>query len=233
MITDPERTDTPSSARETARVAVAAASRRLAVDGLLIGTAGNVSMVVAGTDGTEIAVTATGIHLASATPDQVSIVDPGGVLLDGELVPTSELELHLGAYASHGAGAVVHTHSPAATAISLVVDELPCVHYQQLLLGGSIRVAPFAVFGSAELATRVREALAGRQAAILANHGTLVVGTDLDAAVDNAHLLEWLADLYLRAGAIGPPRTLSEAQQQGVIEAALATGYGTPRKAGS
>ena len=236
MTTDPDRTATPSTPRDTARVAVATASRQLAADGLLIGTAGNVSMVVPGTDGTnstEIAITATGIDLGTARPDQVSIVDTDGVLLDGHLVPTSELELHLGAYASHGAGAVVHTHSPAATAISLVVDELPCVHYQQLVLGGSIRVAPFAVFGSAELATHVREALKGRQAAILANHGTLVVGTDLEAAVDNARLLEWLADLYWRACAIGAPRALSEAQQQAVIEAALATGYGTPRRAES
>lgn len=218
---------------------MAAASRQLAADGLLIGTAGNVSMVVPGTGGTsstgstEIAITATGIHLGTAGPDQVSIVDRDGVLLDGDLVPTSELELHLGAYATHGAGAVVHTHSPAATAISLVVDELPCVHYQQLLLGGSIRVAPFAVFGSAELATHVRDALEGRQAAILANHGTLALGADLAAAVDNARLLEWLADLYWRARAIGTPRALSEAQQHAVIETALATGYGTPRRAES
>lgn len=75
-------------------------------------------------------------------------MDAAGRVLAGGLVPTSELELHLGVYARFDAGAVVHTHAVESTALSLVVDEIPCVHYQQLLLGGVIRVAPFATFGT-------------------------------------------------------------------------------------
>ena len=194
--------------REDARSAVAEVSRRLAENGLLIGTAGNVSTLFDGPTGPEVAITATGIELAGAQSEQVTVVDLAGNLLAGEFAPTSELHLHLDALRERG-GAVVHTHSPIATAISLVVDEVPCVHYQQLLLGGVIRVAPFEVFGSPELAAAVRAALEGKQAAILANHGTVALGSDVAKAADNALLLEWVADLFWRASAIGTPRALS------------------------
>lgn len=216
--------------RIDARAAVAATSRRLAGEGLLVGTAGNVSHRFEGPSGEEVAITATGVVLGDATPDQVVVLGLDGRHLEGELAPTSEVGLHLDALRERG-GAVVHTHSPVATALSLVIDELPCVHYQQLAIGGAIRVAPFAVFGSPELASAVREALSGKQAAILANHGTVAWGCDLDTAVAHALLLEWAAGLYWRARAIGTPRALTEEQQVAVIEVALATGYGTPRKA--
>ena len=216
--------------REDARSAVAEVSRRLAENGLLIGTAGNVSTLFDGPTGPEVAITATGIELAGAQSEQVTVVDLAGNLLAGEFAPTSELHLHLDALRERG-GAVVHTHSPIATAISLVVDEVPCVHYQQLLLGGAIRVAPFEVFGSPELAAAVRAALEGKQAAILANHGTVALGSDVAKAADNALLLEWVADLFWRASAIGTPRALSDEQQMAVVQAAIASGYGTPRKA--
>ena len=98
-------------------------------------------------------------------------------------MPTSELSLHLGVYADTDTAAVVHTHAPWSTAVACVLDELPVLHYQQLLLGGAVRVAPYATFGTPELAAIVREALAGRQAALMANHGSVAVGASLDAAV--------------------------------------------------
>ncbi|MET8974914.1 class II aldolase/adducin family protein [Streptomyces sp. NPDC004539] len=216
---------TPDMAQ--ARQAVAEASRRLAEAGLLIGTAGNVSMRV----GDAVAVTATGAVLARITPDEVTVVGMDGGLLAGDLAPTSELELHLGVYRSAGAGAVVHTHSPRATALSLVLDELPCVHYQMLLLGGAVRVAPFAVFGSPELAEYVLAALAGKSAALMANHGAVTHGPTLEKAVENALLLEWACDVYARAAALGTPRALDEEQQLAVITAALNSGYGSTRAA--
>ncbi|MBS44424.1 MAG: class II aldolase [Nocardioides sp.] len=216
--------------REVAQEAVAAASRRLAEEGLLVGTAGNVSLVLDGPTGTEVAITPTGMVLAEARAEDVAVVDLDGVHLAGPLAATSELDLHLTVLRERG-GAVVHTHSVVATALSLVVDELPCVHYQQLSIGGAVRVAPFAVFGTPELAASVHEAMSGKQAAILAHHGTVAAGATLAKAVENALLLEWAADLYHRARAIGEPRELSEAQQVAVIEAALARGYGSTRPA--
>lgn len=211
---------------EEHRRAVAAACHTLAREGLLIGTAGNVSVRA----GDHVAVTATGVVLGRATPDQVSVVGLDGDVAAGDLEPTSELGLHLGIYQQYGAGAVVHTHSPQATALSLVVDELPCVHYQQLLIGGSVRVAPFAVFGSAELAGHVLAALAGKSAALMANHGAIALGPTLSQALDNALLLEWACGIYLRAAALGAPRALDPAQQAAVVEAALRRGYGSPQR---
>jgi L-fuculose-phosphate aldolase len=215
-----------SSVLDEVRRAVARACHGLAGEGLLIGTAGNVSVRT----GEHVAVTATGVELGRATPEDVTVVDLDGAVVAGDLAPTSELELHLGIYRRHGAGAVVHTHSPQATAVSLVLDELPCVHYQQLALGGSIRVAPFAVFGSAELAEGTLAALEGKAAALLANHGAVAHGPTLETAVDNALLLEWACGLYVRAATLGAPRELDLRQQDAVVAAAARSGYGRPRR---
>lgn len=208
------------------RASVAAASRRLADAGLLVGTAGNVSARA----GDLVAVTATGVTLADCTADDVTVVDLAGQVVEGTLVPTSEAALHLGVYAASPAGAVVHTHAPFATAIACVLDELPVLHYQQLALGGTIRVAPYATFGTTALAGHVREALAGRSAALLANHGSVTVGGTLDQAVENALLLEWLCQLHHRASALGSPRVLTDEQQADVIRTALERGYGTTQE---
>ncbi|MFF8191107.1 class II aldolase/adducin family protein [Streptomyces bobili] len=212
-----------SSALGQERAAVADACRRLAAEGLLIGTAGNVSVRA----GDRVAVTATGAVLARITPDQVTVVDLDGTVVAGTLRPTSELELHLGVYRRYGTAAVVHTHAPMATAVACVLDELPCVHYQLLALGGTVRVAPYATFGTPELAASVLDALDGRGAALMANHGAVTHAPTLDQAVEHALLLEWACGVYQRAAAMGRPRFLDEGQQLAVIEAALARDYGT------
>lgn len=211
----------------SARDDVAAAARRLAAEGLLVGTAGNVSVRVRDL----VAVTASGVVLADCRPHDVVLVDHDGTLVDGGLVPTSEIDLHLGVYADQpGVGAVVHTHAPWSTAVACVLDELPVLHYQQLLLGGAVRVAPYATFGSAELAAHVRAALDGRQAALMANHGSVAVGTSLDQAVEHALLLEWLAALHHRASALGTPRVLTDEEQEAVVLAALSRSYGSAQE---
>lgn len=206
-----------------AREEVAAAARRLAEEGLLIGTAGNVSVLGDGW----VAVTGTGVVLAECRAEHVSVVATDGTVLEGALAPTSELSLHLGVYGSTATAAVVHTHAPYSTAVACVLEELPVLHYQQLLLGGAVPVAPYATFGSAELAAHVRDALADRQAVLMANHGSVAIGGDLDRAVEHALLLEWLCQLHHRASALGTPRVLTDAQQADVIEAAIRLRYGT------
>jgi L-fuculose-phosphate aldolase len=204
-----------------ARERVAAASRRLAAEDLVLGTAGNVSERV----GDRVAVTATGATLRELCAEQVVLVDLAGNLLEGEREPTSELALHLGIYRRYGAGAVVHTHSPLATALSCVLDELPMIHYHLLALGGTIRVAPYATFGSAELAVATLDALEGRRAALMANHGQVAHGGDLPGAVEAAELLEWACLVYWHAAQLGSPRILGESEQGAVLEAAAERGY--------
>lgn len=211
---------------EDLRARVAVASRGLADAGLLVGTAGNVSARA----GDLVAVTGTGVVLGACTPEDVTVVSMAGRVVEGRLSPTSELGLHLGIYAEGAAAAVVHTHAPYSTALACVLDELPVIHYQQLLLGGSIRVAPYATFGTPELAGLVRDALADRQAVLMASHGSVAVGATLDKAVENALLLEWLATLYHRASALGSPRVLTNDEQTAVITAALQRSYGSTQQ---
>ena len=192
----------------------------------MLGTAGNVSA----RRGDEIAVTPTGAVLAELEPEQVTVVDLDGKQIDGDLAPTSELGLHLGVYRRYDAGAVVHTHAPMATALSCVIDELPCVHYQMLALGGAVPVAPYATFGTPELARSVLDALEGRSAALMANHGAIVHAQDLDAAVDLSLLLEWACTVYWRAAQIGDPRALDDEQLHAVVDAVVSRGYGTTRR---
>jgi L-fuculose-phosphate aldolase len=214
-----------SAELEHERRLVAESSRRLAAEGLLIGTAGNVSARA----GDRVAITPTGAVLAELEPGDVTVVDLDGEVVTGSLEPTSELGLHLGVYRRYDTGAVVHTHAPMATALSCVLDELPCVHYGMLLLGGTVRVAPYATFGTPELAQAVGDALEGRTAALMANHGAVTHAPDLPQAVELALLLEWACSVYWHAAAIGEPRTLGEDECRAVVEAALERGYGSTR----
>jgi L-fuculose-phosphate aldolase len=217
----------PSRPVIASRVQIAEACRALAAAGLVRETSGNVSV----RDGDRIAITPTGGRLAELADDDVVVIDLYGNLVEGELAPTSELDLHLGVYRRYDAGAVVHTHAPVATALACVLDELPCVHYEMLALGGSVRVAPYATFGTPELAELVLDALEGRTAALMANHGALVYGADLAGAVRSTELLEWAATVYWRAATIGTPRTLDDEQREAVVSAVVSRGYGETRPA--
>jgi L-fuculose-phosphate aldolase len=208
------------------REQVAEAARRLAAEGLVIGTGGNVSARA----GELVAITPTGAKLAELGPPDVTVIDLDGAVVDGELVPSSELKLHLGIYHRFDAGAVVHTHAPMSTALSCVVDEVPCVHYQMLVLGGTVPVAPYATFGTAELAESVVGVLEGRSAALMANHGAITYAADVDAAVSSALLLEWACSVYWYASALGEPRIIDDEQRAAVVAAALERGYGSTRK---
>lgn len=215
---------------DQARRDIAHTCRELARDGLVLGTAGNVSVRVARTGAPDgFAITATGAQFATMTPEQVVLVDADGTLVAGDLQPTSELGLHLGLYRSTDTGAIVHTHAPMATAVSCVLDELPCIHYQMLALGGAIPVAAYATFGTEELVRSVLGAMEGRPAVLMANHGALTHGHTLELAVEHTTLLEWACQLYWRAASIGTPRALDAEQQMAVIRQVLERNYGQPQ----
>jgi L-fuculose-phosphate aldolase len=205
-----------------AREAVAAACRRLAADGVVHATAGNVSACADDL----IAITPTGARLEDLRAEDVAIIDRAGTLVDGPLAPTSELALHLGVVERYGAGAVVHTHAPFATALSCVLDELPLVHYEMLMLGGPVRVAPYATFGTPELAAGVLDALEGRTAVLMANHGAVTWGADLAGALAATEVLEWSCAVYWRACQVGTPRVMGEAERRAFAEAVSQRGYG-------
>jgi L-fuculose-phosphate aldolase len=208
------------------REAVAGACRHLAEEGLVIGTAGNISA----RQGDLIAVTPTGADLGTVTAEMVTVIDLEGTVVDGELAPTSEVPLHTGIYAATNAMAVTHAHAMASTALSCTHDVLPPLHYSCLGLGGAPRTAPYATFGSQKLADNVIEALKGRNAAMMQNHGSIAYGNTMKEAVERLELLEWLAELYWRSSSMGTPRVLTDKDFEDIITAAISGGYGAIRK---
>lgn len=198
-----------------ARRLLAEHGRRLISDDLSIGTSGNLSIRV--DEG--MVITPSGVRYDEIVEELIPLVSMEGELLDGPQ-PSSELWMHLNVYASTRAGAVVHTHSPHATALSMVVDELPALHYVIVQLGGPVKVVPYATFGSRELADRTAEALVGRSAALLQNHGAVTYGSSLAKAYERAQLLEWLSRVYILALQAGDPQLLTADQLDDVLDTA-------------
>lgn len=196
------------------RSAVVDFARRMVRDRLVVGTSGNLSLRC----GELIAVTPSGVDYDTMQPSDVAVVTMDGTLVDGHLKPTTELPFHLACHNVHDARAVVHTHSTAATALSLLRDEVPFVHYQIAMFGGSVAVAPYATYGTDQLVANVNAALVGRTGCILKHHGTLCIGETLGKAYDRARQLEWLCDVWLRASAVGQPDLLDAAEIATVVE---------------
>ncbi|GAA2277084.1 aldolase [Streptomyces ruber] len=201
-----------------------ATARRTVADGLVVGTSGNVSVRV----GDTVLVTPTGVPYERLTPDDVVGVDLGGRQVLGSLRPTSELPMHLAVYGTTGARAVVHTHAVHATAVSTLVPELPLIHYMAAALGGAVRVAPYAAYGTPELAENMLRALHGRTACLLRNHGTVAHGSSLSEAYDRTAQLEWMCRVWLTASSVpGLTPALLSREQVAEVEERL-RGYGQP-----
>jgi L-fuculose-phosphate aldolase len=204
---------------------IAEYGRRMTGDRLVVGTSGNLSIRV----GDLVAVTPTGHAYETLTPELVCVHRLDGTAVEAELAPTSEFPIHQLIYRHTDARAVVHTHSTAATVVSTLVDELPTIHYILAVMGGPIRVAPYASFGSPELAGNVLRALQERSGALLANHGAVTYGPTIESAYDRARYLEWVSEVWLRAHALAPaftPRILQEADMAEVY-AKIGGTYGT------
>ncbi|MFJ6753172.1 class II aldolase/adducin family protein [Streptomyces sp. NPDC091266] len=187
-----------------------ATARRTVADGLVVGTSGNVSVRV----GDLVLVTPSGVPYDRLGPADLTAVDLEGRQVTGVLRPTSELPMHLAVHRSTPAAAVVHTHAPHATAVSTLVSELPPIHYMTAALGGPVRVAPYALYGSDELAAHMLDALRDRSACLLANHGTMAYGDSLGQALDRTAQLEWMCRVWLTARSVPghTPGLLSAAQ---------------------
>jgi L-fuculose-phosphate aldolase len=222
---------TDSDELQAARAQLVTYSARLLDDGLAVGSAGNMSVRVADV----VAITPSGIGYADMRPADVCLVTSAGTELTDEAgrgnqeTPSTETPMHLAIYAATGAKAVVHTHSPEVIALSASRDELPAIHYQITGLGGPVRVAPYVRFGSAGLAAAAVEALDGRSAVILRNHGAVTYGRDLAQAYDRALLLEWLARTYRMALSYGEPAILSAEALAEVAAEAKRRRYGERR----
>lgn len=203
----------------SALVQSAQASVRL---GLNSGTVGNFSL----RHGAGMLITPTGIAPGAMTADQIVAMDLHGKW-QGDWVPSSEWSIHAHIYAARpDAGAVIHAHPDHCVALSCLRQAIPPFHYMIAGFGGTtIPCAPYACFGSVDLAKAVAGALGPNlSACLMANHGMVALGPDLATALSRAAKLETLARQYLLARAAGDPVLLTPAEMEEV--AARYAGYG-------
>jgi L-fuculose-phosphate aldolase len=198
--------------------AIVTAARRLDAAGMMPSKSGNISL----RHGDGFTITPAALPYARMSEvDLVQVAPDGGVAPGAAHRPSSEWRLHAAIYAARpDIGAVVHTHSPRATALSCARRGIPPFHYMVLLAGGPIRCAQHATFGTEALARHCVAALADRRAVLLANHGVVACGTTLAAALTLAFEVENLAGQYLDLLASGlkpvllTKRDLAEAAAQ-------------------
>ncbi|WP_028923778.1 class II aldolase/adducin family protein [Pseudonocardia acaciae] len=193
---------------------------RMQADDLTVGTSGNLSV----RSGQHIAITPSGVPYEDLTPESICVIDLDGNKVDSDLEPSSEVPMHTSVYRATDAAAVVHTHPLYCTALSVLLDEVPPVHYMIALLGGPVRVAPYARFGSPELAENSVRAMEGRYGALMQNHGATTYGDSLAKAYSRSVYLEWVCRLYHQARLLGEPNLLPREEIDGV--AAVLGGYG-------
>jgi L-fuculose-phosphate aldolase len=208
------------------RQALVDGSRAIGRSGMVVGSAGNLSI----RSGDRMLITPRGAALEAVDPADlvdVALAD-GSVAADHASAsrPSSETPLHRAIYGAVEAGAIVHTHAHYCTVLSTLVDELPAIHYAIGAFGGPIRVAGYETFGTDALAASVGAALTDRRAALIANHGAVVAGRDIEHAVALSIQLEWLASVYYHALCAGSPRILSAAQLGDVADQMRALRYG-------
>ena len=197
------------------REQIVAACKQLDSSGLNRGTSGNVSC----REGEHVLITPSGVPVDEITPSRIVML-----AFDGKVIgigkPSSEWQFHADILrARPEINAVVHTHAPHATALACLREDLPPFHYMIAIAGGdSVRCAPYALFGTDTLSQYAVEALHERKACLLANHGMITLGRDLDEAMTIAIELESLCQQYLIARQVGQPAILSEEEMRAVIE---------------
>lgn len=188
-------------------------ARQMSASGLVPTTSGNVS---ARTPGGDVLITPSGLSYEVLEPEDIVLVTVGGEVLEGALEPSSEVPMHTGIYrAKQQVGGVVHTHAPYATALSCLGWEIPPVHYLLAALSeeGRVPLAPYATYGSEELADYASEALGdSHSVCLLQNHGTLAVGETVSEAYAVTEILEEMAEIYYRTRLAGEPMLLNPEQ---------------------
>ncbi len=195
---------------------------------LSVGTAGNVSVRDDTSESGDFWVTPSGM-----VPERCEAADMTHVASDGTAhgrrAPSSEWRLHRDVYAARPeVGAILHAHAPFATALACHRSDVPAFHYMVARFGGdSVRCGSYATFGTQALSDATVKALENRSAALMANHGMIVLAPDLDTLLDRAIELEMLCEHYWRARSLGEPPHLDDAQMREAL--VQFRWYGRPR----
>jgi L-fuculose-phosphate aldolase len=198
-------------------------ARRMTASGLNTGTAGNISVRLTEHGDVGFLITPTGMTGESLTPTDIVFVREDGThagIHGNTRKPSSEWRFHRDIYAARPeAGAVVHAHSPFATSLACLRRVIPAFHYMIARFGGdTLRCAQYATFGTQALSDAVLVAMQDRRACLLANHGMLVFGRDLEQALALGSELETLCEQYWRACQLGQPAILDAQEMAAILE---------------
>jgi L-fuculose-phosphate aldolase len=202
---------------EKERAQIVRFGKKLLAARLTSGTGGNLSIL--NRERGLIAISPSGVEYEDMVPSDVAVVDGDGTTVEGSRKPSSELDFHRALYSKRSdIQAVVHTHSVYATTMACLRWEIPAVHYLVAFSGHKVPLAPYATFGTPELACNVAEHIGECNALLLANHGLVAIGPNLDTAFAVADEIELVARIYYQAKSIGEPVILPEEEMSSVIQ---------------
>ncbi|MCR4818401.1 MAG: L-fuculose-phosphate aldolase [Fretibacterium sp.] len=195
--------------------------QRLLTHGLTRGTGGNISIL--NREQGLLAISPSGMDYFEINPEDVVVLDLEGRIIEGKRRPSSEADMHRMVYNGRpDIAAVVHTHSPFATALACTREAqkngLPPIHYLTALAGPSVRCIPYYPFGTEVLGQAARVGMEGRFAVLMGNHGLLAAGPDIRYAFNVAEELEFVCELYCHARTAGTPTLLSEEDMRVAME---------------
>jgi L-fuculose-phosphate aldolase len=196
---------------EAERDLLVAYGRKVLTQRLTVGTGGNLSIF----DPSQrlMAITPSGIEYFEIKPEDIVVLRLDGEIVEGDKQPSSELAMHRIVYSQRqDINALIHVHSRYATTLSCMHWDLPAVHYLVALAGKNVRCAPYATFGTEQLAWNALAGMQDRKAVLLANHGLLVGARHLGTAFTITEQIEFCAEIYYRTRSIGEPNNLPDAE---------------------
>lgn len=204
------------AAMERERKLIVEYGKKLITNKLTTGSGGNISIY--NRDKGLIAITPSGEDYFKTKEEDILIMDIEGNIIEGDKKPSSETGMHLAFYREReDVNSIVHTHSKFATAIACMGWDLKPVHYMIGLAGIDVRCANYATYGTMELAKNAIEAARDRKAVLLANHGLVALGEDLEDAFSIAQHLEFVAEIYYLTKSLGEPKILTQPQMEEVM----------------
>lgn len=202
---------------EKARHDLVEFGKRLVTANLTKGTGGNLS--VFDRENKTVAITPSGIDFFEIQPEDIVIIDLDGKTIEGNRTPSSEWEMHLMPYRHRDdIDAVIHAHTTFATVLAVLRQDLPPSHYMVAVAGPNVRCAPYATYGTHELAENSYEYMKDRKAVILANHGILSGAKDLLNAFNIIEEVEYCSQIHYMASCMGKPVILPDSEMSLMAE---------------
>lgn len=196
---------------EDAKTTVQDAGKKLISNGLVGGTWGNISCRI---DETHMAITPSGMSYETLTPEDIAIVDfsSDDITWEGKHKPSAEMKLHIAVYKDRkDIGAVIHSHSLNASTVAVARREVPAILDDMVqIIGPSIRVADYALPSTKKIVKKTMKALSGRNAALMANHGAVCIGRDMEEAFTCTFVLEKTCKAFIEAEFLGGAKTINK-----------------------